>query len=335
MSMIYDPYIKPKRDPFSPYYGYRKRREREKKFLRRIIILIFFAVFLFILLKFIHKPTYGIFINGNLKACVKGKGDILKILKKIENEKVKGYKHFRYRDKIEIKKIKKGKCQILDLDEVEKTLKKEVIIQVKTSVLKINGKDVLAADKKDIEDVLDSLKEKYSEFHQKSLGKINFKEKIEIYERYVNSENVKNKNEIMKILSGLKSVNYVIKKGDLGNTIAKKFGTNISVLKLKNPQVNFDSLKIGETIKIKDAPLLTVVTQKLLIKKEKIPAPVIYISTTRLAKGQQEIRQKGQDGEKEKVILLTYENGKLATQELLKEKISKKPTICVIVKGIR
>jgi LysM repeat protein len=167
------------------------------------------------------------------------------------------------------------------------------------------------------------------------LGKINFKEKVNLYERFVKVENVKKKEEILKILTGSKEVNYVVKKGDLGNTIAKKFAINLNVLKMENPDVNFDNLKIGETIKIKNKPVLTVVTQKLLIKREKIPPQILKISTNRLPKGTQEIREKGETGEKEKVILLTYENGKLANQELLKETILKKPTYRVIVKGVR
>lgn len=129
---------------------------------------------------------------------------------------------------------------------------------------------------------------------------------------------------------------YKTEKGDTLKSIAKD--KDISAKKLVT--LNFEEYDIDEVIKegtylvlYGDVPYVKVTTVEEITSTKDIDFKTTYKKTTRLPKGEQEVRTKGVKGKKKVVEKVTKVNGEETGSELISSEVTKKAKNKVVLKG--
>lgn len=97
-----------------------------------------------------------------------------------------------------------------------------------------------------------------------------------------------------------------------------------------------DKVSLGLSEKLVNGLILVVtrVTEDTITEQEKVAFKVSKRETTSISRGFERLVKQGRDGLKESTYKATYENGELASKELIKEKVIKKPIAGVVEVGI-
>ncbi|MGL5346965.1 MAG: G5 domain-containing protein [Peptostreptococcaceae bacterium] len=120
---------------------------------------------------------------------------------------------------------------------------------------------------------------------------------------------------------------------------ASTFAKDVRAL-LNENNIEYDSNdKISPSLgtKLDDYMEIEVIKVDIKSKKEfeKIPFEITIIEDKNLLKGKTFVKQDGECGEKTITYELTYENGNLVEDKIIKEEISKEPVEKVVNKGIK
>jgi len=113
----------------------------------------------------------------------------------------------------------------------------------------------------------------------RTLVSVDFKEEISIERVPVNPELVMDGDIVLALLlSGQEEFStYVVKRGDTLSGIARSNNTSVTSLREANPQVNNDTIQIGQVLNLETSTaLLHVETVEELKVTESIPRPVKY-----------------------------------------------------------
>ncbi|QGZ99591.1 peptidoglycan DD-metalloendopeptidase family protein [Dehalobacter restrictus] len=205
--------------------------------------------------------------------------------------------------------------------------------------LSINGK-VLAIlpNEENIDQVLD----KYKNLQTKPtegwiITSSDFDETVEKVLTNVKPSEIKTVDEVYNILvQGQRSaISYTVDENDSIWLIAQKNGMSTGEILASNPGLTEETfLPAGQVIKLnKITPYLTVVTIGQMVSKEVIPFEVESKTNNQLAKGVRIIKDLGEDGEKEVTYSYVEKNGKIISQEKIKENILVKPVVQIIEQG--
>lgn len=130
---------------------------------------------------------------------------------------------------------------------------------------------------------------------------------------------------------------HAIKKGEILQTIAPQYDLTKEELLELNPDLSEDSiLQIDQEITVSSyKPAYDVIAVEEKATEEKISYETEVIESDELYKGEEEIKQKGKNGKKEVLYAVTYKNGEEVSEEVLKEKIVKKPKKKIVIKGTK
>ena len=104
-----------------------------------------------------------------------------------------------------------------------------------------------------------------------------------------------------------------------------------------NPQLkSVDKLALGEIVNLKTIkPLLNVVVTKKVVYSENIPYKTETVKDKSIVKGNQKIKQTGQNGERQVTAEVTYKNGAKIEQNRIDEKIVKEPVNKIVACGTK
>lgn len=127
-----------RKDPFSPYLGYRKRIKRDRAILAGVVLMLVFFLYRAIT----QRGTYAIKVDGKALVYVSGKKNAGKVVWQIQQlAEGKG----KLREKLAIEKIK-GKRQAQSPEEAYKILKAKVHILTPAYLFKKGGKIAFAVE---------------------------------------------------------------------------------------------------------------------------------------------------------------------------------------------
>lgn len=135
----------------------------------------------------------------------------------------------------------------------------------------------------------------------------------------------------------LEKKEYTVQKGDVLGTIASKHGMTVQQLLAVNPGLKEDSvLQIGQKVNVTAyAPLVEVITEKEVFKKETIPYKTQVKNDSSVFKGTTKVQRNGQEGLKEVTYKISLANGTQIKKEALEEKIIKEPVDKIVIKGTK
>lgn len=195
---------------------------------------------------------------------------------------------------------------------------------------------------KNAQKVLDDLKAMYvPEDDNVEIVDIYFDEKVEIHkvEKSVLEEvEVKTPEEVLKyILKGTdKEKTYEVQKGESYWTLAEKFDISVKDLEKANPEIQPETLQIGQEISlIVPEPLISVCTVQNIVYEENIPFETEYEETSSLYKGEYSTKRRGQYGKQEITAELVIKDGVELGKVVLDEQILSEPVAKIIYSGTK
>lgn len=278
---------------------------------------------------------YLVTANHEIVGIVKGSKALNEVLDSIKKTDGEAFLKF-----LSYKKVKPTR-NFISQRELEKNIREKLSLKSKVYSIRINGEEVVKVrNYEDYKNIIEGLKKYY---YPKVGGNIkvlsyNIKEKIdvvEILDYYKNTVDVDD--AIQKIVDGKMIVSeYEVKEGDTIWNIALDNDVSIEDIRLVNPELNIDKIKIGQKIKIvKKKPYVNVEIVAMVSSSECIPYDTKKIIDKNLKKGIQKVKEKGQNGvayvEKKIVVL----NDDVVEEDIVLNKIVKQPKDEVLVLGAK
>ena len=169
------------------------------------------------------------------------------------------------------------------------------------------------------------------------LKALNFSEKVEISEAYVDADRVSKISEAIEAVTKEteKNQTYEVQPGDTLSVIANSRGYYVDEVLALNPGLTRDAtLHLGDEIVISvPEPELSVLTTEQSTYEEDYDAETQYIENDSWYTTQQVVRQEAVPGHHEVTVLTTSKNGTETSQEMVSENVITEPVPEIIEKG--
>ncbi|MDZ5471675.1 M23 family metallopeptidase [Bacillus sp. 31A1R] len=168
---------------------------------------------------------------------------------------------------------------------------------------------------------------------------VRFSKEVSSIGEKVSPEKILETEETIKLLTKgtLEEKKYHVKEGDVLGKIANDHNMSIEELLSINPGLKEDSLlKIDQEINVTFLkPLVQVVVEKEVLRKEKMEYKKEIIEDSSMPKGETKVKQKGKKGLREVTYSITEKNGEKVKEEEVHEEVLKKPVKHIIIKGTK
>lgn len=169
------------------------------------------------------------------------------------------------------------------------------------------------------------------------LKALNFSEKVEISEAYVDADRVSKISEAIEAVTKEteKNQTYEVQPGDTLSVIANSRGYYVDEVLALNPGLTRDAtLHLGDEIVISvPEPELSVLTTEQSTYEEDYDAETQYIENDSWYTTQQVVRQEAVPGHHEVTVLTTSRNGTETSREMVSENVITEPVPEIIEKG--
>ena len=169
------------------------------------------------------------------------------------------------------------------------------------------------------------------------LKALNFSEKVEISEAYVDADRVSKISEAIEAVTKEteKNQTYEVQPGDTLSVIANSRGYYVDEVLALNPGLTRDAtLHLGDEIVISvPEPELSVLTTEQSTYEEDYDAETQYIENDSWYTTQQVVRQEAVPGHHEVTVLTTSRNGAETSREMVSENVLTEPVPEIIEKG--
>lgn len=169
------------------------------------------------------------------------------------------------------------------------------------------------------------------------LKALNFSEKVEISEAYVDADRVSKISEAIEAVTKEteKNQTYEVQPGDTLSVIANSRGYYVDEVLALNPGLTMDAtLHLGDEIVISvPEPELSVLTTEQSTYEEDYDAETQYIENDSWYTTQQVVRQEAVPGHHEVTVLTTSKNGTETSREMVSENVITEPVPEIIEKG--
>lgn len=140
-----------------------------------------------------------------------------------------------------------------------------------------------------------------------------------------------------RILSGAaQPLSYTVQKGDCLSLIAQKFQVAADVIRVNNPQIKKDLIRVGQTLQLTvNEPLLSVKTVETRTEQVRIASDIVYEKDSELQAGVIQIVTSGKPGWKQVTYEAVRVNGEPASESVVDETILEWPVRTVVKQGTK
>jgi murein DD-endopeptidase MepM/ murein hydrolase activator NlpD len=246
-----------------------------------------------------------------------------------------------------------------DNQEVLDHLEEELTVAVEAEALTIGDEVVGYFAEKDLaEQVIQEYKEKFvsedvlekidndseRESEPLSVGEshiidVSLTEEVSIEDKKISEDEILTVEEGVTLLEKgtLENKKHVVDDGDVLGSIASEYDLSLDELLELNPDLTEDSLiKIGDELNVTAyEPFVEVVVTEEKLDEEEIAYETEVEESEDMYKGEEEVKQEGENGTVEKHYQIKKVNGNTVDTEVLDENVTKEPTNKVIVKGTK
>jgi len=226
--------------------------------------------------------------------------------------------------------------EIMEQEELEKALAQKLHFLVDGAAVKVNGETKFVfTSKAAAEDFIAKVKDFYA---VNETAKVEFTDRVEIVKQPIDPGKVLDEETAMNLVDkGVKKVEqYEVKKGDTLWDIAIENHVDLEELQKANPDLNPETLQIGQVLDLKKSePVIHVqATYEETVKKSISPPVRIKYDPDRY-KGLRTVLDWGKAGLKEVTYLVTEKNGVEVGRKAVKEKILKEPVPRIVSVGTK
>ncbi len=286
-----------------------------------------------------------IIVDGKPVVCVGSEQVAKDVLDRVKNSAGGNSSEVEFKQDVCVARAPKGTSPV-SRHMALRVIERSVTLVVPRWAIIVNGKPVVALpDRKTAGEVLELAKLKFGKMVPNLAEEPQFKEKVAVDVAAVDPAIYRGAAEsavdfLFRPAPALdKDAVYSVSKGDMGGSIAHRFGMKLAALKAMNPGVNLGRLQIDDKIRIKAAepgkPRITVIVRDQSQHTEAIPAPVHEISSAQLVEGRQRVVSAGRDGSRKITVAAIYENGRKTGSEVLSEEIIREAVPRDIAVGIK
>jgi len=221
-------------------------------------------------------------------------------------------------------------------EEIRRQLAQKLDHQFGATGIYVDGKLVVSIkDKVTGDQVINKLLATYDNSGQ---WDVDFKQNVEIKPVQVDNVKLMDVEEAVEYFrfGGQGVRTYQVKDGDNLWDIASAVQLPVDELVLSNPELQPDTLQVGQEIKIsRTTPLVDVITTYSDTRQEEILYRVQEKVDDNLFLGERKVIQTGKPGQREVEYQITLENGVEINKEEIKEEIIVEPVHQVLAKGTR
>lgn len=248
-----------------------------------------------------------------------------------------------------------------DAEVVEK-LEEELAVEAEASALVIDGEAVAyLQDQETAEKVIKALKLQYVTEEQLNelearknnpsitlpplkenetrILDVSLSKDVSFSEEKVSPQQVLTVEQAVQLLTKgtLEEKTYKVREGDVLGSIAVAHDMKLAQLLSINPGLNEDSLlKIDQEINVTFLePLLRVVVEKEVFKKETVAYKKEVVEDSSMFKGDTKVKQEGKDGLREVTYKISEQNGVKVKQETISENMIQEPINHIVLKGTK
>jgi murein DD-endopeptidase MepM/ murein hydrolase activator NlpD len=313
---------------------------KAKLLIKLVIILTIFTI---MAAGASYVTAYEYSYNGRVLGVVENQEDVLKLLDILTEQLSKEYNTEVRIDKeldISFKKIISVNREIDDSEEVLKKLTYMQDMKAVAYGIFINDKrEVIVSSKENADIILESVKNKFlNTSGNTKYENIGFAENIEIKVVQTKLGRIQNVEDALKIImtGAIQSKVHIVEPGDTFSGIAKKYDIDSAILSQSNPGITPERLSIGQEIVLTQAvPLITVQTIEVATYIEPIAYETKKENTNNLYSGEQSVKIRGKNGEREIVARITKNNGIEVAKTELKATIIKESVTQILLVGTK
>jgi murein DD-endopeptidase MepM/ murein hydrolase activator NlpD len=287
--------------------------------------------------------AYEYLYNGKVLGVVKNQSDVYVTVDVIGDKLAKEYKANIIIDKEKNISFNKVIGLNLKLDTREDVLNSFTYLkdmEVQAYAIYVDSKQVATIDNKETAGtILMTIQNKYLKQSDKiKYDKVGFAEKVEVKPISTKIGNLQEKEAVLKyMLTGaLQEKVHKVQKGETFSGIASNYGIKQSQLMASNPSVSPEKLKIGQALVLTAAvPVLTVQTSETAEYIVPIPFTIEYENTAAKYKGEQSVKSRGVNGQREVIAKIIRNNGVEVTRTELSSVIVSDPKSQVVLVGTK
>lgn len=290
------------------------------------------------------STVYTMYINDERVGIVKFPARALLIYDNIERGQRKEYQGEVFIDsEIHFEETRVGSNGITDDEALAKAIGEAIDIKMGANAISIDGiKICYVGSIEYAQKVIDEIKapyiQKIDEKEGRQLEEVTFKQDVDLIDEVVSAENIISPEEAVNlILHGSGELKeYEAKQGDSLWLIAHQNGVSVSDLELSNPGLGDDTIQSGDIVKISQRKaLLNVVTKEKVHYSKEISFKTEIKEDNTLEKGKTKVIQRGENGQKDIVALVTKEDGQEIARDIIEEKVVKEPVKHIEAKGTK
>ena len=224
--------------------------------------------------------------------------------------------------------------EVSNTDAVAETLFANVGARLDAYAISVAGHEIgYALSEEELETMLDEIAQPYLTENTVSYD---FAESVEIYPMQVPANTEFDLEVLKSTLTSfeVEEAKYIIESGDTFNAIAYSLDMTPAQLKELNPDVDANTLYVGQELVIQQAvPYLSVITVANETYEEVIESPVEYIETADLYVGETSVKEQGTDGTAQVNAEVTYLNGVEQERTVLSTTTIQEATTTYMYKG--
>ncbi|WP_345241538.1 peptidoglycan DD-metalloendopeptidase family protein [Pontibacillus salipaludis] len=211
--------------------------------------------------------------------------------------------------------------------------------QADQALEKIKTQYVSSEKLKAFEEMSVDPKEQPVKIGESSIIDVSLSEKVSLSNKKISPKDILTVNDMVKLLKQgvLTDQIHKIKEGEVLGEIASSYNLSSEEIKELNPKLKDNELlQIGQELNVTDyEPYVDV----LVTEKKRVEKTLEYDTEIResdeLYKGEQEVKQEGQDGSKNIEYEISKTNGKVISETVINEETTKEPVTKVVVKGTK
>ena len=330
---------RPQREP------QRKRvKKGGRKLNRNMLYLIGILVVLFLVFMAVRKNGSAVYIAEEQVGILKGTevtAEELTTTLESQLEGIVGSK-VKINEEIKVEGVhigSKNKKDVCTMEHLLPKMRNLVTYKVDAAVITVDGgKAAILANKTDADAVLTQLKtELLPEEGIPEDAKIDWVEKVEVVNEFVESTEILEKEDAVAVLKATTEVtqSYTVKSGDALYLIANEFKTTVEKLLELNPGANLNkSIAVGQVINVPvQKPKISIKTieTQVLTAVEPKQYQTQYDDTK--PSSYQKVIQQGKAGQKKSTIQITRVNGVVTEEKEVSKEIIQEAVPEIIVKG--
>ncbi len=208
--------------------------------------------------------------------------------------------------------------------------------------ISVNGQDIIGVASQDTaQQVVEELQDDYKATVLKDavrIDQVRFLESIQFHDKWLLPGNIRTKEQAKEILryGTDKRIFYTVQRGDTIWTIANSNRIAVDDLVKANPDVNPDTMQIGQQINMTvKEPHVHLESTETQVYKESIPFPVEAIEDPDLWPWQTRVLQPGVLGTRQLTVKIDRQNGQEIKREVVDNQVLTTPKKQVVARGTR